>query len=171
MTGQIVIPKLPPDPSKPDGISVLDCAVEAEFMAQWLFLEWGDYDPNETLDTCRADLLDGLNADVEIPKTFVYRKDGQIAGWAGVIQVDLTSRPRMGPWFANLVVLPDFRNQGIAHALIQHVMDYARTVTDVLYLYTDNLQSTYALLGWTAIEEVTLPTGKTVTIMRWDPAL
>lgn len=161
-------PRIISDPAKLDGISVLDCPVEADFAASWIYDLWGDHDPAETLETCRASVLAGLNPDVKIPKTFVYRKDGELAGWAGILPSDLSTRPKMGPWLASLVVLPDFRGQGIAHALIEHAMNYARDLTDVLYLYTDNMQSTYAILGWQAIEELVLPGGKPVTIMRWE---
>lgn len=149
-----------------DGICELTARDDIDFMAEWLFAVWGSYNPGETLDTCRADLLAGLERNVGIPKTFVYRQGGALAGWASILAVDIFERPDLGPWLGNLIVLPEFRGRGIARKLIRHVMDYAQGVTDVLYLYTDNLQAVYEHMGWQAMEEIYIG-DKPVMVMQW----
>lgn len=149
-----------------DGIFELQASDDIDFMAEWIFALWGSYNPGETLDTCRADFLAGLDAKAVIPKTFVYRQGGQLAGWASLLEVDITERPDLGPWLGNLVVLPEFRGQGIARKLTRHVMDYAQGVTDRLYLYTDNLQAVYETMGWKMMEAITVG-DKPVVVMEW----
>ena len=149
-----------------DEIVQLQTTDDVALMAQWIFDMWGAYDPGETLETCTADLKLGLDATRSIPKTFVYRQGGHLAGWASIIDVDIMDRPDLGPWLANLVVLPAFRDQGIARKLTRHVMDYAKGVTDHLYLYTDNLQASYAKLGWQPVKEIHIG-DKPVTLMEW----
>ena len=157
-----------PELPQGDTIRLLTPSDDIDTMARCLFDLWHDYDPAETLETCRADLLEGLEPSVKIPKTFVYRQGGKVAGWASIINVEIQDRPDFGPWLANLTVLPDFRGQGIARALTRHVMDYAKGVTDVLYLYTDTLEASYAKLGWRTERQIHIG-AKPVTLMAWEP--
>ena len=150
-----------------DGIFELTSSDDIDFMADWLFEVWGSYNPGETLETCRADLWAGLDPKAGIPKTFVYRQDGAMAGWASILAMDIFERPDLGPWLGNLIVLPEFRGQGIARKLARHVMDYAQGVTDTLYLYTDNLQAVYEQMGWQAVENITVG-DKPVLLMKWQ---
>lgn len=149
-----------------DEIAPLQSSDDLACIAQWIFDEWGALDPDETLETCLADLCRSFDEELPVPKTFVYRQGGRMAGWASIIEVDLKDRPELGPWLANLVVLPEFRGQGIARKLTRHVMDYAQGVTDHLYLYTDNLQASYAKQGWQTVREIHIG-AKPVTLMEW----
>ncbi|HEY9164018.1 MAG TPA: hypothetical protein VIN57_05345, partial [Magnetovibrio sp.] len=81
-----------------DGITELLPSDDIDFMAEWIYALWGSYNPGETLDTCRADLLNGLSADVSIPKTFVYRRGATLVGWVSILPIDIEERPDLGPW-------------------------------------------------------------------------
>jgi len=154
---------LPPDST----LRELHADDDIDLMARWLFKLWGDYDPDETLESCRSSLVDGLDPALKTPKTFVYLQGGKLAAWASIIDVDISDRPDLGPWLANLTVLPEFRGQGIARHLTRHVMTYAKDVTKTLYLYTDNLQATYQSMGWKTQHDITIG-DKPVTLMTWD---
>ncbi|HEY9081634.1 GNAT family N-acetyltransferase [Magnetovibrio sp.] len=151
-----------------DGIGVLDDVEEAERIARLIHHEWERDNPGETLDMCRADLIAGLGPGIAIPRTFVYRRNQAIVGWASILETDLFSHRHLGPWLANMIVLPDHRGQGIARALVRHAMDYAATVSDTLYLYTDNLQTHYLSLGWRVVETLEVD-GRPTVIMSWQP--
>jgi len=151
-----------------DGIAILDSVEETELIARLIHAEWEHDNPGETMEICRADLITGLSPNVDIPKTFVYRQNSVIVGWACIVENDLSSHTHLGPWLANMIVLPEHRGQGIARALVRHVMDYAATVASKLYLYTDNLQRHYASLGW-EVENTLEVDGRPTAIMSWRP--
>ena len=62
-----------------------------------------------------------------------------------------------GPWLAGLVVAPEFRERGVATALVEFVIDQARRMgLPRLRLVTEHEVEFYRRRGWTAEREVTL---------------
>jgi GNAT superfamily N-acetyltransferase len=68
-------------------------------------------------------------------------------------EADPNPRPDLTPWLAALYVTPEFRNRGIARALIAAIEDHARAVgTQTLYLYTSEAEPFYLRVGWSVCD-------------------
>jgi len=150
-------------------ISPLKDAAEAEQAARWIYQEWAHLEAPAVWEENQADIARSLEPAVGVPKFFACRVDGAMAGIASVVAHDLPTCPDLGPWLANVLVLPPWRRRGIGSALVRHVMDYARTLAPTLYLYTFDQTDLYRHLGWEVVREDSY-TGRAITIMRCPAA-
>jgi GNAT superfamily N-acetyltransferase len=79
--------------------------------------------------------------------------DGQPAGSCLFVREEIDPKHDLTPWLAALYVAPEFRNRGIATALVRAIEQHARSVgCDELFLYTITAEPLYAKLGWTALD-------------------
>lgn len=150
-------------------ISVLREGRESELAAQWIYQEWARYESNATWAQNQNDIARSLDASVTIPKFFGARANGDLVGIASIVPHDLPTRPALGPWLANVLVLPPWRRRGIGRALVQHVMDYAGALDMPFYLYTADQAALYERLGWQTIDRDSY-VGKPITLMRYPSA-
>ncbi|CAA6603744.1 putative GCN5-related N-acetyltransferase [Rhodospirillaceae bacterium LM-1] len=121
---------------------------EAQQVATWIYDEWARYEPDMTWENCLAVVMDSIQPGVAIPAFFVARVNAQLVGCSSIIASDLPTRPELGPWLANVLVLPEYRNQGLGGSLIKAAMSHAALLTERLYLYTHDKTELYAKLGW-----------------------
>lgn len=88
-----------------------------------------------------ADLEDALSEACDqdaIPLSLLAMVGGQPAGTVNLVEDDDSKRPHLRPWLAALYVAPEFRQIGIASALIAALCDHARRLgVAELYLGTD----------------------------------
>lgn len=150
-------------------ISPLREGREAELAAQWVYQEWARFESEATWAQNQQDIASSLLASVSVPKFFGARVDGELAGIASIVPHDLPTRPELGPWLANVLVLPAWRRKGIGGALVEHVMAYATALGTPLYLYTFDQVALYRRLGWQTTEQ-TRYVDRPITIMRYPPA-
>ena len=81
---------------------------------------------------------------------------------------DLRTHPHLTPFLASVYVGTEFRRRGIASALVQRIVDDAKSLeVEKLYLITPDQQRLYARLNWVA-EEVLPYRGEDVTLMSID---
>ena len=72
------------------------------------------------------------------------------AGSCLFVREEIDPKHDLTPWLAALYVAPEFRNRGIASALVGAIEQHARSVgCGELYLYTITAEPLYAKLGWT----------------------
>lgn len=152
---------------EPLDISVLR-DTEAELAAQWIYREWARFESAQTWEQNQQDIADALDPAVRVPKFFGARLDGTLAGIASIVPQDLPTRPSLGPWLANVLVLPAWRRRGIGGALVKHVMDYAAPLRTPIYLYTFDQVELYQRLGWQTLEQDHY-VDRPITIMRYPP--
>jgi GNAT superfamily N-acetyltransferase len=141
---------------------------DAERVAQWIYEEWGSHEAGVTLGQLREVVRGSRTSQAPIPRFFAGHRDGTLLGCASIVASDLPLRSELGPWLANVYVTPPSRRQGLARMLIRAVMDYARGLTDTLYLYTPDQVELYRRLGWSEFARERY-LGRAIVVMRWDP--
>jgi N-acetylglutamate synthase-like GNAT family acetyltransferase len=144
----------------------MDCV---PVIAKLIHDEWGFLRPNLAVEKRIAD-IERWGVKRKIPTAFVALSDDRAVGCAALIAHDMDTRMDLSPWLASVIVVPEYRKQRIASALVRRIAEEARTLAvTTLYLYTDKSESLYAGLGWTSIER-TVHRGLEVVIMTLDIA-
>ena len=119
--------------------------------AQWGFEAWAHEFPNDTVQTY-LDLYshsDGKSG--RLAETFVaIDSNDKLLGCVTLIDDDeLPGATEPGPWVAALFVHPKAREQGVANALLSHLISRAQQLGfKQLFLYTEDKQSWYEQKGW-----------------------
>jgi len=135
-----------------------------ETLAAWHHAQWGDLNPQRTLED-RIERLRGHLGDDDIPATFVGFENETLLGSASIVRCDLQQRADLTPWLASVYVAPQFRGGGIGNALVQCVEDHARSLdVERLYLFTPDRQAFYARRGWARMGEDELA-GRRIVLM------
>lgn len=115
-------------------------------VAGWIYDEFWQDKPGYSPATFNALLRDADNPE-RIPMSLLALVDGQPAGAVNLIHNDDESRPHLHPWLAALVVVPEYRGQGVGSALVRQLLQKARRLGVVeLYLGTD-IPGFYERLG------------------------
>ncbi len=133
-------------------VSPLDHPCGIGICAGWNFDEWGR-GMGRTLADTEAGLADIAGCDAG-QHAVLALVDGEPAGMALLIDCDLESHAHLTPWVAGVLTRPEFRNRGVATAMIVKLEDLARLDgAEAAYLYTSQ-PNFYARLGWTIIERL-----------------
>jgi len=104
-----------------------------------------------------------------LPAVLVARRGKTLVGSVNLLTSEMTIRPELSPWLAQLFVVDAERGSGAGSALIHAVIDHAGKLGfRRIYLYTSGaLPNYYVSRSWRPIEEVEY-LGKTRTIMAFD---
>jgi len=135
-------------------------------IAQWIFNEWGHYNPGSSLDRAKSKLNEHLNKD-SLPITFVALENNQPVGTCS-LRINDGIRPDLAPWLGSLYVEPNFRCRGIGEKLIDAVIKKAQNMKfQKVYLlaFDPTLPNWYRKLGWEGIGEDLL-NGYPVSVME-----
>jgi GNAT superfamily N-acetyltransferase len=77
----------------------------------------------------------------------------QPVGCASLVEHDMLTRPELSPWLAGVFVPREHRRRGIGAALVERVVQEARSLgVQRLYLYTPGFGALYLRLGWSVLE-------------------
>lgn len=121
----------------------------------WLYNQWGVYYEDSSPFQWYQDLKSRLNKK-EVPTCFVALIDDKPVGTASLIEDDMKTRPELRPWLADVYVLPEEREQGIATQLVSRVNQEVKDIgLDKYYLFTRHATGLYLKLGWEIIENTT----------------
>lgn len=116
----------------------------AERVTDWLWQAFGE---SLTRDFFASIVQHSQTPDA-LPITFVVVDGDTLLGTVGLWRCDLISRQDLWPWMAALYVDESARGIGLAKALQQHVLDYARLKGYAeLYLYS-HCRDFYERFGW-----------------------
>jgi GNAT superfamily N-acetyltransferase len=141
-------------------------------VAHWLHEEWGHLRPNETVDD-RVARVERACGHRQIPTTLVAVEKNEPVGCASLIERDMLTRSELSPWLAGVFVPRGHRRRGIGAALVEKVVQEARSLgVPRLYLYTPGIGALYLRLGWSVVERTFYRElwGETeVTIMEFAP--
>ncbi len=136
----------------------------AEIVAGWTFESWGHLHPGLTLE----EAIQRLKAECGqggVPSIFVAIQGETPVGTASLIADDMSIRREFTPWLASVFVVPEWRGQGIASALVRRIeVEAAESGIERFYLYTPDQQALYRRLGWQDEESLEYR-GENVTVM------
>lgn len=124
-----------------------DHAEHLQLLADWSFRFWGDM-TGRSADGYVA-RLNGYLSRGPLPMALIALAGREPAGTVSINFDDMSARPDLAPWLANLYVDPAFRGLGIGSALVRAAEAAARQAGHPrFYLYTPDQERLYARLGW-----------------------
>jgi GNAT superfamily N-acetyltransferase len=138
-------------------VTIAYLADRPEFLEQIAWLSWKEWQEiyqrrDKTLKDCMTAYQERMNRD-QLPLTLVALHDNELAGMVSLKFHDLDTRPDLDPWLGGVLVLPEWRNRGVATMLIHRATAEAhRLKIPRLYLWTPSAEGLYRKLGWEVIE-------------------
>ena len=121
-------------------------------LARLHYEQWTHLRPGESLEA-RTSRLRSYMGRQGIPTVVVALDQSALLGSAMLVAKDLDTHPHLSPWLAGVYVLPNFRRQGVATALVSRIIAGARSLgTPTLYLYTVSAERFFSRLGWSVME-------------------
>ncbi|WGI24397.1 GNAT family N-acetyltransferase [Halomonas alkaliantarctica] len=136
----------------------------AAVVAGWIFEAWGHLHPGLTLEQA-IDRTKAKCGQAGVPSIFVATQGAVPVATASLVADDMSIRHELTPWLASVFVLPKWRGQGIASALVRRVeAEATASGFDRFYLYTPDQQALYRQLGWQDVERLEYR-GENVTVM------
>ena len=147
-------------------IAPLADAGDAAVVADWIWAQWARHEPGVSRADSDAFVVAALCAK-RLPYFVIASVAGVPVGCASIVATDLPTRPDLGPWLANVYVLPAWRGRGVGGALVQRAMAYGAGVADSLYLYTYGIKALYERMGWRP-HDIGHYAGRPIAILRYD---
>src|SRR5437588_10920868 len=130
------------------------CPEFVDALARLYWKEWQEiYQQREqTLEDCLKNYQERMNSD-RLPLTLVAVHGGELVGMVSLKYHDMDTRPDLDPWLGGLLVLPEWRNQGVGTILMHRAIEEARRLkVPRLYLWTHAAGGLYRKLGLQVIE-------------------
>ena len=95
---------------------------------------------------------------------------GKLLGTVTLDEEDMTTRPNLTPWVADVLTLPEARGMGVASALLVRLTEVAKSVgVSRLYLWSAEQEAFFAKRGFTRLEPERFEyAGEMVTLMYKD---
>ncbi len=122
------------------------CPEHCMEVAGWIHREWWLDKPGHSVATMAARLREAATRE-RIPLSLVALRDGRPIGTVNLVENDNDERTDLEPWLAALLVVPEFRNQGVGSALVRALQDEAAGLgIRRMYLGTD-IPAYYKRLG------------------------
>ena len=143
----------------------VDCPESIPFVGEQIFNQWFASKPGHTLEGMIARMRGG-KAD-KVPIGLIAFVDGEPAGTVSLLEEDLQEYKHCRPWLAGLLVFPEFRNRGVAGALIESVHQAVQLAGErEAFLYT-SIPALYEKFGWKTYG--TIESEPDAVVMRWEP--
>jgi len=134
------------------------------------FANWGRSTGYGSAEEYERLLCDATRS-VRLPAVLVARRGGKFLGSANLLVHEMTTRPSLSPWLAQLFVIGEERGRGVGSALVQAcLVRFAELGFSRVHLYTaaaTTLPAYYSALGWKTIEKVEY-LGKMRAVMAFD---
>ena len=144
--------------------SIADHPDFVETIARWHWDEWGEGDPDGSLESWTQGLRRFVNRG-RIPMVFLALEGEELLGSVTLNEHDMSTRRDLTPWVSGVFVKPAARGRGVARALVRHAVAQAAAMGVArLYLYTHSARGLYEKLGWSVIGHEDYE-GKIVTLM------
>jgi len=135
-------------------LRLADAPEHLKTIAEWNHTQWGAA-AGRSLSDCVDRFRDVIRKTSE--ECVIAERDGTVLGMACLVDHDLEDRPDLMHWLASVYVLPEYRKDGLASALIGAVeREAAARNIERLHLYTHTAESLYQRLGWTVCERFEL---------------
>jgi len=123
-------------------------------IAELMFREWGHLRENSKIDRYIESVCESLNKN-KIPLTIIAKSEnGDLLGFAGIVEYDMETNKDLTPWISGVFVLPAFRCKGIGGQIVKRLEKIAIDLGyKNLYLFTLDKVSFYSNLSWTKIKD------------------
>src|SRR4051794_10644746 len=154
----------------PPEITVHYLADHPHLADQLARLSWAEWQPiyqqrGQTFADALNNYRQRINTD-RIPLTLVALHGKELVGTVSLKFQDLDIRPDFDPWLGVLLVVPSWRNRGVASLLVKRVMEVAwKLKLSRLFLWTVSAEGLYLKLGWTVVERTDY-CGKNIVVME-----
>ena len=122
-------------------------------ISEWMYNWWGQRD-GYSKDAVKCFMQHSME-DNRLPQTYGVFLDNEIIGMYQFAYDDLSVRPDIYPWLANVYIDEKNRGKGYGRRLLESVFDNAKENIDFdeLFLYTKYI-GLYEKFGWNFIDEV-----------------
>ncbi len=122
-------------------------------LAELQHAEWKHFNPSMTLQM-RADKISKAAKREGIPAVYIAISGNQLMASAAIVEQDMSTKTELSPWLAGVYVKEEFRNQGIASALIDKCeQEAARSGANTWFLFTEFASGLYEKLGWSHMQQ------------------
>lgn len=122
-------------------------------MTEWMY-EWWGKEETLTFEQVKSFVKHSMQED-RLPQTYGAFIKKNIVGMYQFSYEDLTARPDIYPWLANVYVDTQHRNKGICRKLLESVKENAKGNVNFneLWLYTKHIDL-YEKFGWKYIKDI-----------------
>lgn len=125
-------------------------------IAHCMFKEWGHLRGDTNADRYVQSVSNRVNDD-KTPLTIIVKsEDGELAGFASLVDHDMETRQDLLPWLGGVFVLPEYRGKGIGKIIVSEIERVAGDLGfDKLYLFTldKDKEEFYAHLSWAKLKD------------------
>jgi predicted N-acetyltransferase YhbS len=139
-------------------------------IAAMQFANWGRSTGFGSVEEYERFLRDAARSR-RLPAVLAARRGEKFLGSVNLLTHEMTTRPMLSPWLAQLFVIAEERGCGVGAALVRACLArFAELGFSRVHLYTaaaTTLPAYYAALGWKTIEE-TEYLGKLRAVMAFD---
>jgi predicted N-acetyltransferase YhbS len=139
-------------------------------IAAMQFANWGRSTGFNSADEYERFLCDAARSS-RLPAVLVARRGEKFLGSVNLLVHEMTTRPMLSPWLAQLFVMAEERDRGVGATLVRACLTrFAELGFSRVHLYTaaaTTLPAYYTALGWKTIEE-TEYLGKMRAVMAFD---
>jgi thermospermine synthase len=163
------------DGSKCEALPLRDAPSHAHQLAPLLFQESAEswkHDGYEDESAVLTFLEESMANGGQSPCVWICRKtsDGTLLGSVTLDEDDMTSRPNLGPWLANIVVVPEARGLGVGRCLTDVLLrSELAHKSQRVYLWTEKEEGFFTKMGFKRSEPQRLEyAGAEVTLMHFD---
>lgn len=110
-----------------------------KIMTKWMY-EWWGIEDGDSLEEVECYMKHSFQKD-RLPQTYGLFLNGTIIGMYQFAYEDLSVRPDIYPWLANVYIDEKYRNKGYAKYMLNTVLENAKKVLDFdeLYLFTKHI--------------------------------
>ena len=124
-----------------------------ETMTKWMYDWWGE-ENGYNIEAVQCFMEHSLMKD-RLPQTYGLFLDNKIIGMYQFAYEDLSIRPDIYPWLANVYIDHEYRGKGYARILLENVKKTAREVIkfDEIFLYTKHI-GLYEKFGWEYVSDL-----------------
>lgn len=122
-------------------------------IATWMYNWWGKRD-GYSFDGVKCFMKHSLLKD-RLPQTYGLFLNNTIIGMFQITYEDLSVRPDIYPWLANVYIDEQYRGKGYSKILLESIKDIVSKTTDfsTLFLYTKHV-GLYEKFGWKFVSEI-----------------
>lgn len=119
----------------------------------WMYNWWGKRD-GYSFDGVKCFMKHSLLKD-RLPLTYGLFLNNTIIGMFQITYEDLSVRPDIYPWLANVYIDEQYRGKGYSKILLENIKDIVSKTTDfsTLFLYTKHV-GLYEKFGWEFVSEI-----------------
>lgn len=122
-------------------------------VSTWMYNWWGKRD-NYSFEEVKCFMKHSMQKD-RLPQTYGLFLDNKIIGIFQFAYEDLSIRPDIYPWLANVYIDEKYRKKGLGRILLENVERMAKENIDFedIFLYTKHI-GLYEKFGWTFVSNI-----------------